>query len=389
MPRTAKFEPYCLKGREAIGQKPWLLNVPSALSETGKRQQLFFATRREAETAAEQIRTRQRNFGNSLSVMTPARMHEAAEAFLLVDRSALPVSVISLVREGLARHAKRLESCTLDALFEQYITLKQTKSRFHLSKLRACRNRFTEVVGSQLVSDLTHEDFEPVLNGMTPSMRNSQLTLLNSVLNFGVKKELLERNPLGRLDFIDIDSDGEVEVLTPPEVGGLLHAALEHDRELLPFLVLGTFCGIRPVGELDKLLWSDVSLTEKAVTVRAKVSKTGNRRHIPLSDNALAWLRLCELPSTSPSSSKILPCSVNRMHVRRHELWQKVTSDPYPKNAMRHSFCSYWVALHAEEKGAMLQLLLMVGHTSPQMLWDHYYRRVERAEAETFWSIMP
>jgi len=360
-----------------------MLNVPLALSSTGRKQQLFFATRKEAETAAEQLKTRKRSFGDSLTNLNPVVITECAEAVSLIEKSGIKVSLLSLVKEGLARHVKRLESCTLESLFEQYLQLKQAKSPFHLSKLRACRNRFAGK-GQLLVSDLTNQDFEPVLNSMTPSMRNSQLTLLNCVLNYGVRKELLDKNPLGKVDFIDLDREGEVEVFTPDEVDSLLHTALSHDKALLPFLVLGIYCGIRSVGELNKVLWSDVSLSEKSVTVRAEVSKTGNRRHIELSDNALEWLKLSGL---TKGEKKLLPCSVNRMHVRRHALWQRVSQKAYPKNGMRHSFCSYWVAMHTKKE--VTELLLMTGHSSPQMLWDHYYRRVEKAEAERFWSIYP
>jgi integrase len=65
-----------------------------------------------------------------------------------------------------------------------------------------------------------------------------------------------------------------------------------HDLELLSFLVLGFYAGLRPIGELQKLRWCDVSLDDALVTVPSNVSKTCTRRFVSLTPNAVAWLRL-------------------------------------------------------------------------------------------------
>jgi integrase len=131
-------------------------------------------------------------------------------------------------------------------------------------------------------------------------VRNAELRLLRAVLNFGIKREYLDKNPLNRLEFADIER-GEIEIIPARIVEAMLRDAASNEPSLLPFLVLGFYCGIRPVGELNKMVWSDVSLSEKLVTVRAEVSKTRTRRLIPLSENAIAWLGLCPPhSSTSP-----------------------------------------------------------------------------------------
>jgi integrase len=55
-------------------------------------------------------------------------------------------------------------------------------------------------------------------------------------------------------------------------------------------LVLGFFCGIRPIGELRKVRCGDVSIAEKEVVIRSEVAKTRRKRVIKLSDSAIAWL---------------------------------------------------------------------------------------------------
>jgi integrase len=69
----------------------------------------------------------------------------------------------------------------------------------------------------------------------------------------------------------------------------MLNHASADDLPLLPFLVLGLFCGVRPDGELQKLEWSDIDLNDKVVTIRPEVSKTNRRpirQTLPTRNNA-------------------------------------------------------------------------------------------------------
>jgi hypothetical protein len=54
-----------------------------------------------------------------------------------------------------------------------------------------------------------------------------------------------------------------VIVIKPKTVEQLLFDALANDVTLLPFLVFAFYAGVRPDGELQKLLWSDIDLTLK------------------------------------------------------------------------------------------------------------------------------
>ena len=79
-----------------------------------------------------------------------------------------------------------------------------------------------------------------------------------------------------------------MEVIPPATVEKLLCDALTNDLELVPFLVLSFYCGIRPDGELQKLIWSDLNLSasEYHVTIRPSVAKKRRKRWIDLSENS-------------------------------------------------------------------------------------------------------
>jgi hypothetical protein len=65
-------------------------------------------------------------------------------------------------------------------------------------------------------------------------------------------EDFSDHNPVDRLDFADIHRK-EVQVIPIPVVERMLLDALQHDLELLGFLVLGFYAGIRPNGELRKI----------------------------------------------------------------------------------------------------------------------------------------
>ena len=107
-PRAATIKPTQVKSRKDQGLNSWCLNVPADLSETGKRQRLFFESKKEATTASEQIQTRKDNFGISLSSLTPARLAEAAEAYSILD--GVNVSLVSVARSYMESYKQRTAS---------------------------------------------------------------------------------------------------------------------------------------------------------------------------------------------------------------------------------------------------------------------------------------
>lgn len=375
--RTASLEPYESKTSE---NRPWCVDVPPHLSPTGKRQRKFFATKKLANTFGETLGARQANFGHSLGSMTPARIAEASEAYALLEVTG--VGLLDAVRRFVADHKQRTASVTFKALADQYLDEHSHLSPRHLKSLRQTRERFT-VLHDQIVADVTHRDLGPLLARVPPGGRNLIMRHFKAFWNFGIKRGYATENPITRLDFVE-SSKKETEVIAVDDVENMLRDALANDLALVPVLVLGFYAGIRPEGELLELQWSDVSLPEKSVTVRPEVSKTGQRRVIDLSRNAIAWLKAyrdsggsMEGPVTKWTESACLD------HRRKNRERSGVTH--WPNSAMRHSFCSYWLA----QNGDINKLCLFTGHDHPSTMFRHYHRLVTKAEAKKFWSITP
>ena len=57
---------------------------------------------------------------------------------------------------------------------------------------------------------------------------------------------------------------------------------------------------------------------------------------------------------------------------------------PWPVNAGRHSFGSYWLAKHQDTAALALQM-----GNSPQIVFEHYRELVKPVDAELYWKIAP
>jgi integrase len=378
MSRAPILKPVKNTGPEAA---QWRVNVPAELSQTGKRQRLFFSTRKHAQAECERLKARKHNFGASLEKLSASQVVEAAQSFESLEEYP-QVSLKDAARAYLETLNARAKSISLAKLFEMYLAAKGGRTPKYLRALRNTRDQFKNLHALP-VSDITPGDLETQLAQMPGGSRNAVMRYLRAVFRFGVKRGVLASDPIARLDFAERPRS-EVEVLSVEHVSKMLTNALENDLALLPFLVLGFFCGIRPDGELQKLLWTDVDLIDTVVTIRPAASKTRRRRFIELSENAKAWLEQYQLRGGS-REGLVVRYSPQQLRTRRRANRETAGIASWPQQGMRHSFCSYWLAKHED----INRLVLLTGHDDPDTMWRHYHRGTRKADAEKFWAIRP
>jgi integrase len=376
MARHASFEPVKVEGRE----KPWKVEVIAELSETGKRQRLFFDTKQKALGEIERLKARKDNFGRSLAMMSAARIAEAGEAYKLLEPHG--VGLLDAVRGFLKRHAESLNSRPWKEVFEEYLAMPKKRRPKYLRDLKEAQEA-TRCFDAMAIADISPASVNKALSSLAPSTRNARLRILRAVFNYGIKRKLLRENPGDQLDFAQLERD-DVEVLTVNQVSGLLNAALDTDLELLPWLVFGAFCGLRAEGELARLEWSHVNLPEKHVVVRVSTSKTSRRRTVKISDNALQWIEAYRQRGGT-MEGRVVPLEKSALTKRRRALQKKAGIDSWIQAGLRHTFCSAWLMVHKDAD----ELVLLSGHKDKETMWRHYFGVIEESEARRFWAIMP
>jgi integrase len=383
MPKNSSLRPRRLPslGNEAL---QWVINVPASLSPTGKRQRRFFATREQAEVECELLKTRKINFGHSLLMMSPERIAEARACYSRLESECPGVTLSHAVEEFITLHRRRTASVSLRSLFDTFLESKREANRNYRRELRNVFERVA-ALNDILVADLDPQQIEQALSGFPDGNRNAALRYLRAAFNYGIRRGWLTENPIGRLEFKKCICDS-VEVIPPATVEKLLSDALANDLELVPFLVFAFFCGVRPDGELKKLLWSDLDMTAKEhhVTIRAAIAKKGRKRWIDLSENALAWLREYRNRG-GKMEGRIFPLSATTLRRKRRRNALAAGLDAWPQQGARHTWCSAWLRQH----GDINKLVLQAGHESPTVMWNHYYQAMTPQDAAAFWAIYP
>ena len=382
MPANTSLKPRKIKSRVLVGKAPWVLNVPPELSETGKRQRLFYATEREAKVESERLKARADNFGLSLSTMTAARIAEASEAYKLLD--PLNVSLLVAVRAHVAILKARSASVPFGDAFDRFLELKKNKSYDYKKEIQHTKASFESLL-QKPICDVLPSDLEPVLDKLPPSSRNAKMRRLRTLFNIAKKRGWMggNENPISKLDFADGKRD-EVQVFSVDEVRKLLQHALEHDLGFLPYRVFAFLCGIRPEGELERLQWSDVKIAEKTVVLRAEITKTKRKRFVDLSDNAISWL--IEYQNRGGCMTGLVaPWTPQIRRTKHRTSYKAVGIKKWIQQGARHSYCSYWLAKHKDAN----KLVLQSGHTDADTMWRRYHQGVTEVEAERFWAIVP
>jgi integrase len=234
-----------------------------------------------------------------------------------------------------------------------------------------------------LVCDITPKELSSLLSKITPGGRNALMRYLRAIFNHGIKHSYLTENPISRLDFAKRKRE-EVETIPVDKVEAMLLDALENDLELLPYLVFGFYSGIRPDGELQKLEWSDVKLSDQVIVIRPEIAKKNRRRFPKISENAAAWIEAYRQRGGT-FDGKVSPFTDKALENHRRKNWRRAGITRWITQGMRHTHCSNWLCAGKD----INELLLLCGHMSVSTTWEHYYKGTTEQEAKRFWAIMP
>jgi integrase len=309
-----------------------------------------------------------------------ARDHAALLTAL--DGRATPIEAIQFF---LKQNSKTLPRITVrDAVDKCLLQAeKDGKSKVRMHELDFYLDKFADSMQCE-VSALTPDIISQYLSGLNVSDR-TKANCRAVLAYFGrwlVLRGYLERGT-NLLENVQKYSkrNGKIHIFTPAEISRLIEKSSD---ELLPYLVIGAFAGLRGA-EILRLDWSEVDLQDGFIEVKAENAKTDVRRLVPIKPNLAAWLRplqeksgpVCSLKSISnyflrlvAAVNKVLPEGVDPM------VWKK--------NALRHSCISYRIAECAD-----VARVADESGNSPAIIRTNYLRRVKPARAAEWFGITP
>jgi len=147
-------------------------------------------------------------------------------------------------------------------------------------------------------------------------------------------------------------------IFTPDEMRQLLSAAHEHVPDVLGFLAIGAFAGLR-MAEIERLMWSDIELDGGFVHVGAKKAKSARRRLVKIEPNLRQWLNLAARTRES--------VALLNLRVRLQEARKSAQLKHWPFNGFKDA----------------ARLALEMGHTDTSMIFGHYRELRQREDMQS------
>jgi site-specific recombinase XerD len=255
----------------------------------------------------------------------------------------------------------------------------------YLKYLKDMLSPFEKAYKGQLVSELGVAEVDQFLASRTKAgavTRQSYLRAISALFSWCAQKGLRLDNPLAKLR--KKVPQGEVSILSLADTEKLLKSAQPDE---IAFLTLALFCGIR-VAEFEKVVrntrgeerevcfdWRDIDLRARQVFISPDLEKNRHGRYVDISTNAVAWLQPVKKQEGAVMSQN--------WRIRRGEL-EKRSGVELPQNVLRHSFCSYRIALDQDYSKAAAMV-----ENSPAMHRKHYVRVLPKKVGQAFFKIRP
>lgn len=362
----------CIKDNPSE-KHPWRIE---GHRENGKRKRLFFKTKGEAETRLAQLKAIKAREGEDAANLTMEQRADAVRAMKALRGHSVTLEAVAL--EYVERMKAIDRSRSFSDVYEELIEAKENDgaSREHLNAMKVRLKKFREDYGDKLVAAFTSHEIDDWLRGqkLVPQTRKNYRDAIRLAFNFAISRDYCEKNPVDKVGKVKVVASPP-EVFTPDEVARIMGAAASEAPEIIPFLGIGFFAGVR-VAEIGRMDWKEVRLERGFLEVTAKSAKTSSRRLIDIEPNLAAWLA----PYARKSGAVLVP-----NHRKLFEMVRRKSGVKWKANGMRHSFASYHLA-RGQNAAATAMLL---GHPNTNMLYAHYRELVAREEAETYFQIIP
>ncbi len=397
--KALKFEPK----KTADG---WMLSIPPALSDNGKRQRKFFTSKDKAEKEAAPLRERYRS-GKAGNILPPVQHRAALEAFRILGERD-PLELVAAVKELLERSDHAGKSITFREACEKF---RVAKDKAHLTakyrlNFKHYPERFTSIADKLLV-EISTADLEKELSALPPYAKNTAAAHLSSLWSFAIPKEWARVNPVDNVVRAYAPKP-TIPILTAKQLRRLFVSTIRLYPDMVPMLAVEVFAGIRPV-ESEKLRWEHIDFEDGIIDIPDEIAKTRIGRHITMHPTLIAWLnwhienggsntgKICPpLPKrtkANPRKGKKAPPvdpeerSPQVLRQRLRSIRTRAGITPWPQDVLRHTFASAAIASKHRDIG---HLCLELGHSSQKMLSRHYLRTSMREkEGKAVFGVTP
>jgi len=351
-----------------------------------------------------------RDLGKGAFSLSPAELGETVAAMKKLDAMGIGLTqAIELAKKVLPPSAGTM---SLREAIKQCGEEKEKLNRsvYTLYALKTRWKRFAEFLPAQkakAVHTILREDVERFVKSckLRPVGERNMVRALSSLFSWCVEKKMMPVNPALDWNFAEakkaLSQDRAPRILTIKEAENILRVATAgcsesmivgkqavtiQPGEMVPFVVLGMFAGMRPF-EARRMKWEWVwwgdAKTENHdphLDVSAFITKTRNGRTIPIEPVLAEWL----LPHKREAGLMIPPAFERKFAMFSKLCWGE---EGWPEDVLRHSYASYLLA-RDKDAGTVAENL---GHQNNTSTLFRYYRKAVkfRSDVLAYWSMNP
>lgn len=325
----------------------------------------------------------------SLAPLTRAQLVDARDALALLPPGA---SLTSTARAWLAARApEQAPSAPLSACRDAFLADRiETNIRPATYALyRQAANRLIKSAGDIPVAALTRDHVAALVSGLSAQSRNGLLRHIGAFLAWCAETGRAPSNPAVSVRKAIVPEPPR-GVITPRQAAALLACAAARRPDLVPYLALGLFAGIRP-DELYRL--KPALVGEKYILLDGTVTKTSDTRNVAVRANLSAWLAAFPPPPgrrIPPLSKKHLYAALRRVRadtlaLARAEQDPSLAIHAWPGDCLRHCFATY----EYERTGNAAAVAAEMGHKGVQVFFTHYRALAAPGDGLLYAAITP
>ena len=343
----------------------------------GRRSRQRFATLSEATSAFSlRVAAVARDGAASATVASAADLH-AISSFLGETADWTPRPTVSDALQHFIEHKRALQtSGTVSGAVADRLADADRRglSATHLSNLRQRLGHFAKAFGDRPLATITPEELQSwvATRGGARTQKNF-LNTIGSIFTKHLASGALARTPVTAVR-LPKAATAEPGVIDASQLARLLAALPERSRACV---LVQALAGVR-AAEAQRLTWQNISMEHRLITISAGAAKTASRRHVPISDSLLEWLR--------PLHQGTGPLVQNPNTLRRDlaVARRKALITEWPANALRHTCASAWCTIESD----VARVAAWLGN-SPVIIHQHYRALLTRDEAAAWFAVRP
>ena len=323
--------------------------------------------------------------------------HELEQRLMKESETA---SLFQAVEFYIANHKKKkLVPLTVKECAAQFIASRHANgaSTAQIKNLKKHCGRFAKTFGSRKIHDIESAEIEQWLleqrderlkKPWEPKTRKNYRGSLVDMANYARRTLKAIPDNGGETEFQKVPTakvppKKEVEIFSASDLAKMLVAALKEEVDFIPMIVLGGLMGLRPnechgeEADRRRIQWEDFNWEDNFLAVWGQKINSKATRHVPISENALMWLKPFR-------SLKGILWKGKSSYDNRFKIIRQMAGVGDVYNGLRHSYASYRYRVLKDADETALEM-----GNSRDEFFRSYRRNVTDADAAKWFDVKP